>query len=806
MTHLMCGSTTRPAGRSHARVTCFALRLLIPTVAFVSLVPAVEAAGPGPTVREVVEFTRIIQPENLDPDVLRTQVSPDGTHAFIVTRRADVATDRNRFEILLLDVNAEHLASAQITAPRRLLAVDATQDDSYGLPFLSEVRWNGNRTLVLRARIHDNPAQVYKMDVESGQLTQLTFETRSIGAFAVSDDLSRVVYVIQLPNPPMAPGAHSVVVGNQSFWNVKFSQNDLRGQYRRFQYVSAVGGSKAPAHALGPPFPDSSGWEPAISISPDGRWALLPRYEPKRHAEWARQYPLVAALTNIVRPAGDFDPLGYYSTRTSYTARRMVAYRLSDGHEQAVVDAPDDAMNGLGQIRSDRIWFGAGRSVVVAGTHLPLEASQSSTHSHVIEYWPDTGKWTSIAELDGRLDGAYRVPGSQEGFVAVDGQRRRYFERQHDGGWKESTASTGSSGDLAEAGTTSRRTVWNLTIQQKLNEPPDVVATGPNGHVVRLTELNPQFSATTWGSMRPFSWTDAAGRQWNGGLMEANASDNHRSHALVIQTYGFSADHFYLDGANEYDGYTSGFAGRAFLREDILVLAMPLRSTTAWPPEARPRLGIFADGVRGAIETLVKQGIVDPALIGIMGWSATGEQVLNLVTFSDAPIRAATLLDGDANTLFSLAVTYGAADDIWSRKQRLNEGLPYGDKLERWTRYDPSLHTDCVRAAIRIETYGPWVLNNWDIYALLRQQYKPAEMVVIPGGTHSLSRPSERMISLQGNVDWYRFWLEDGERTEPFLTGEDVASLRQQYARWRQMEELKRADDARPHCTRAWSE
>jgi hypothetical protein len=103
---------------------------------------------------------------------------------------------------------------------------------------------------------------------------------------------------------------------------------------------------------------------------------------------------------------------------------------------------------------------------------------------------------------------------------------------------------------------------------------------------------------------------------------------------------------------------------------------------------------------------------------------------------------------------------------------------------------------------MRLETYGPAVLNNWDVYALLRRQYKAAEMIVIPDGSHSLGHPGDRMISLQGNVDWYRFWLLDAERVEPLLPGETAESLRSQYARWRQMYELGKADGLRPPCAR----
>nr|WP_200231229.1 hypothetical protein [Rubrivivax gelatinosus] len=149
-----------------------------------------------------------------------------------------------------------------------------------------------------------------------------------------------------------------------------------------------------------------------------------------------------------------------------------------------------------------------------------------------------------------------------------------------------------------------------------------------------------------------------------------------------------------------------------------------------------------------------------------------------------------------------MTVTYAMKDGILRRKEQANQGRPFGEALQRWVRNDPSLHTDCVRAAVCIESYGPLVHNNWDIYALLRRQYKPAEMIVIPGGAHALSRQPERLLSLQGNVDWFRFWLLGGERQKPVLRGETAAHLQAQYARWRQMLDLERADEARPRCVR----
>jgi hypothetical protein len=757
----------------------------------------------GPTVREVIEFTRIIQPLNHDDEELRSQTSPDGEHAFIVTRKADVATDRNRFEILLLEVG-HRLAAGRVGEPVRLFTLDAQKDNYDGDPPLREARWVGNGTIVFRARVHDEPFQVYGLEVATRRLTQLTFEPQGLVSFDITSDMKRVVYMARVPTSPMAPGARSVVVGTNSFWSIH-GPDDFRTQLRRYRHMVTEAGIRNAARPLGEPFGEGSGGPGAssVSISPDGRWALLPRFDPARQTAWGRQYPRIAEMTTKFGPSVALDPFAYYSRPQAYVPRLWVAYRLADGRQQAVLDAPDDSTQS-NQRRSDCVWQGGGTSVVIAGTYLPQAAADAGTGtaSHIVEYWPDSGRWKEIAALKKSLEEILPVAGQPGAFIAVDGDARRRFERTADGNWRETNSRGPEGGQLQQATRETPRGTWRLHVEQSLNQSPDIVAFGPTGDTVRLTRLNPQFSAATWGTMREYGWTDAKGRQWNGGLMVPANFDPTVKHALVIQTYGFSPKRFYRDGSNEYDGYTSGFAGRAFLRENILVLAFPIHPATGEADGARGQTASFIDGVRGAIESLVADGLVDRNKIGIMGWSATGSRVLNLLTFADTPIRAATMLDGVSNTLFSMTITYSVLDGIQIEKERMNEGAPFGESLHRWIRNDPSLHTDCINAALRIEAYGPEVHNNWDIYALLRRQYKPVEMIVIPQGDHALSRPSERMISLQGNVDWYRFWLQGARRSELVLPMETDVALKDQYTRWDQMAEMKAAANGKTGCMR----
>ena len=81
---------------------------------------------------------------------------------------------------------------------------------------------------------------------------------------------------------------------------------------------------------------------------------------------------------------------------------------------------------------------------------------------------------------------------------------------------------------------------------------------------------------------------------------------------------------------------------------------------------------------------------------------------------------------------------------------------------------------------LQIQAIGPSsVLAEWEIYASLRQQHKPVDMMYIPGGQHILQKPLDRLASQQGAVDWFRFWLQSYD--------DGAAAKRAQYDRWRMM-------------------
>jgi hypothetical protein len=95
----------------------------------------------------------------------------------------------------------------------------------------------------------------------------------------------------------------------------------------------------------------------------------------------------------------------------------------------------------------------------------------------------------------------------------------------------------------------------------------------------------------------------------------------------------------------------------------------------------------------------------------------------------------------------------------------------------------PDFSLDKVRAPVRIEAIGKLsILQEWEIYASLRLHGQPVDFIYIPEGQHILQQPQQRYASQQGDVDWFRFWLQAFERPDPAAKG--------QYQRWQLLKQL----------------
>jgi hypothetical protein len=195
-----------------------------------------------------------------------------------------------------------------------------------------------------------------------------------------------------------------------------------------------------------------------------------------------------------------------------------------------------------------------------------------------------------------------------------------------------------------------------------------------------------------------------------------------------------------------------------------------------------------------AVETLNKRELIDDSKVGIIGFSRTGWQVEFDLAHSRVRYAAATAAD---NVQYSLS-DYWLIPSMVHASEEMYGGPPYGRTLENWQKYSISYNLERVHTPLLMEEMGYGVHDELangmpvklaqflEITTGLRQLNKPVEMYYYPNEIHQLDHPRALQATMQRNVDWYRFWLQNYERPDP----EDP----DQYKRWEHLRALRDAD------------
>jgi hypothetical protein len=339
--------------------------------------------------------------------------------------------------------------------------------------------------------------------------------------------------------------------------------------------------------------------------------------------------------------------------------------------------------------------------------------------------------------------------------------------------WSENT---GAACDAeAEASDQSERPAVQLELKQSLDEPPTLWAESKKkSSRVQIWNPNPQIIGKLSGTTSVFHWLDPHKREWSGALiLPADFKPGVRL-PLVIQTHGFNPNEFLADGA-----WSTANAARPLAAAGFAVLQIEDNHEQS---ETMEEARIQIDGYAAAVDHLVKYGIIDPKRVGIIGFSRTCWFVEESLIESPERFAAAVIADGVDQSYFQYMLVAPEWPAIES--QRYNGGKPIGKGLDSWIKLAPDFRLSELRTPLRLQAITPASLvGEWEIYASLRIQNKPVDMLYLPLGQHVLQNPAELMASEQGDVDWFRFWLQGYERPNP----EDP----NQYKRWERLRQLR---------------
>lgn len=679
--------------------------------------------------------------------------SPDRRYFLVLVKKGNLGNNTNEYSLLLFRTEN----AFDRPRPRVLLSMASSSNRSA----IADVKWlNDSRSITYLGENPGQIPQVYRFDIPTGRITRLTSHNTAVVRYDVSGDGNEVVYEADPPNvvsvsrpetrrfgvvittqypTDLLLGTCSTLARASSFYKQLFVQ--LRGQA---SFRVTTKDFVVASHPL--------------SISPNGRYAVVDVYLAKVPRAWkAYEDPLLRPyITERVRTG---------------TASNINQYMLIDTASRRItplVDAPT-AWQPFGIA-----WGQNSRSIVLSGIYLPLDVSNAAER-------PIRRKRTFVAQIS--IPGKRITPITDRNLQVVHWDRSgvlvvRAVAPQRAGEEEYRYTSIGWRPVIGPANRAAGGPPIAVTLDQDMNSPPKIfVSDHRTGRKDLLLDLNPQFRRVQFAHEEVIRWRATDGHEMIGGLyLPPNAIRGAR-YPLVIQTHGFDPHRFWIDGP-----YSSAFAAQPLADSGFVVLQI---GNSADPEQDRIVENTSEEAPRqmaayqGAINYLGGQGWIDRNRVGIIGFSRTVYYVAYTLTHSKYKFAAATLADGfDGGYVNSLL--WGIPGSYNS----VNGGPPSGPTMAAWLKNSPGFNLDKVRTPVRIEYYGAaGVLGGWQFFAGLTDLDRPVDFVWLPFGTHELVKPWERLASLQGNLDWFRFWLQGNEDQSPWA--------KNQNARWEQLRSLQ---------------
>jgi hypothetical protein len=681
--------------------------------------------------------------------------SPDGRRFILVLRKGNIRANTNEYSLLLFQTK-DVFRSPQ---PRVL----ASLASSSNRPAIKEAIWLGdNDTILFLGERPGERTQLFSVQCSSRTLHKLTNHATSLTSFSATSTGDRIVYSAErgesrfLSKQILRTGLHV-----SSEYVSDLVAGDFQGEFPDQELFAQKLGEQKPKleRIQGQIEPG----EPTISLSPNGNYFVVQTEVMEVPGTWSEYND--AFLKILTVQAG----LLHYRTR-------VYQYELVDlrtGISSVLLNAPIPV-----DLRSEVSWSPDSRSVVLSDVYLPLDvtdsverATRKSTH-FLIEVNIPGREFEKISDEDLRLlnwDSKTNSLVCESGRIASLAGKpvsRVYFHKIG-GRWEKLPASATSASRTLE-----------ITLEEDMNTPPRIVAFDPTeGRQSLLLDLNPAFKNRALGRVELVEWIDTAGNKVSGGLYWPPDFVAGRKYPLVIQTHGFNPNRFSIDGP-----WGTAFAAQPLASEGAFVLQVNDISGrwSQTPDEAPHAMAIY----EGAINYLDKRNLIDRNKVGLMGFSRTCLYVTYTLTHSRDAFAAAIIADGPDAGYFQYMAFSNANRSLAIDAEALNGGAPFGETLSLWLDRSPPFLMDKVRTPLQIQALGPAsLLLQWAWFSGLSRLQKPVDMLYIPHGTHTLEKPWERMVSQQGAVDWFLFWLKGEEDPDPAKT--------RQYMRWRELRSLR---------------
>jgi len=299
-------------------------------------------------------------------------------------------------------------------------------------------------------------------------------------------------------------------------------------------------------------------------------------------------------------------------------------------------------------------------------------------------------------------------------------------------------------------------------ISQAINAPPMIVFN--NG---AFYDPNAGLRQKTLGKLEEVSFPGTDGERYSAGLFTPANIQSGGKYPLVVQSHGWRADQFMLNGPAD-----ANYTARILTTRGFIVLQLP----SVHPPLADEGR-TFTAMVDGAISYLDSKHIVDTSRIGIQAWSRTGYGVRYALSHSRYKFLAASMLASMEGGYMEL-IQNSHKKEIADFVAGLNGHGVSRPGIESWPTQSAVFDVDRSDTAILLINCS-WPIAQLETFSRMRLSGKPVELVLLPKAQHNPVLPIERLVSQGETADWFQFWLTRYEDPDP--------SKAEQYSRWREL-------------------
>ncbi|MEH2339663.1 S9 family peptidase [Nostoc sp.] len=250
------------------------------------------------------------------------------------------------------------------------------------------------------------------------------------------------------------------------------------------------------------------------------------------------------------------------------------------------------------------------------------------------------------------------------------------------------------------------------------------------------------------GTTEEISFKSKDGTQIHGFLVKPPNFQPGKKYPTLLQLHGGPVGQY----TNEFM-----FNWQLFAAKGYVVVAVNPRGSSG-RGEAFSK-AIYADwgnkdvqDVLAAVDYVEAQGIADPSRLGIGGWSYGG-MLTNYTIAQDTRFKAAV----SGASISNILAGYGTDEYVYDYEQEL--GVPWKN-LNTWLRVSfPFLHADRIvtptlflggdrDAAVPLH-------NSEQMYEALKSLGVDTQLIIYPGQSHGISKPSYQRDRLQRYLTWY---------------------------------------------------